>query len=154
MKPLDDEPVPVDCLPECPRCRVNKGLAFRYKNALESARDYIEQLRQELGLPPKGPRYFVDAEPPRPFRGVYFIESGGYIKIGVSSDVRTRAKHLQLQARPSLLGYLPISDREESLRREGELHKQFAFARCRGEWFRDCDEIRAFILTSASAWPV
>lgn len=74
---------------------------------------------------------------------VYFIQCGRAIKIGSSRNPWARLTQLKtgMPEAPRLLGHFnaPMS-------REKELHKQFAAHRINGEWFRDCDEIRAAIV--------
>jgi hypothetical protein len=106
----------------CSDCQINKGLAWQYHQQLQEARREIAVLREQLGISPKEPMYVIE-EKPRPFRGVYFIESGGFIKIGISKDVRMRLKNLQLQTLPARLGFIPIESDEAAFNRERELHK-------------------------------
>lgn len=78
--------------------------------------------------------------------GVYFIECGPFLKIGWSTHIAARLLELQ-RANPeaiSLVGAIPLSS-VQATRLERVLHKHFAPHRHRHEWFRDCDEIRAYI---------
>ena len=90
-----------------------------------------------------------------PLAGVYFVECGGFIKIGVSTNVCARYYGLQ-NANPFPivpLGFAPepVFDNAELL--EATIHLFFAAHRYRGEWFHDCAAIREYINTKAAAWP-
>lgn len=75
---------------------------------------------------------------------VYFVQrvTGGPIKIGVTAYLDSRIAQLQSTVKASLkvLAYAPGSFRDE-----GRLHRQFADHRLEGEWFADCDEVRAAV---------
>lgn len=74
---------------------------------------------------------------------VYFAQAGsGAIKIGVSADVRSRIRELQVGSAPviRLIGVAPGNRDLES-----KIHRSLTAARVRGEWFRDCPEVRAVI---------
>jgi hypothetical protein len=68
---------------------------------------------------------------------VYFVQviSSGDIKIGYSTNIRSRISTLQtsIPEKIKLLGYI-----SGDLGKEKELHKKFRILRLRGEWFR-CD---------------
>lgn len=74
---------------------------------------------------------------------VYFAAQGGRIKIGTTTqDPRNRLAQLNcsLPERLELIGCI-VGD----WRREHELHRAFRAFNLRGEWFRDCEELRAEI---------
>jgi hypothetical protein len=87
--------------------------------------------------------------------GIYVIQCGGLIKIGISVDVHARVKGLDMAQNSKItpLAFIREDDRERQLRLEGSLHYRFAEHHHRGEWFRDCEEIRAFIAAEAGPWP-
>jgi hypothetical protein len=78
-------------------------------------------------------------------RYVYFVEAQtlGLIKIGWTHDVRRRMVSLQIDCPVSikLLGRL----KESAELTEGAIHKIFKKIRVRGEWFKDCSELRQYI---------
>lgn len=71
---------------------------------------------------------------------VYYIQCGSFLKIGHSIDPETRCEQLRRGGKaqrpslwvgnPQLIAYLP-----GNVRRERELHQQFAHLRDQGEWF-------------------
>jgi len=71
---------------------------------------------------------------------IYFVqgECGGPIKIGYSTDIEKRIKTLQT-GYPDVLGilYLIPGDMAD----EEELHKELAYYRMRGEWFKPDEEV-------------
>lgn len=75
---------------------------------------------------------------------VYFIQaaSGGPIKIGIATSVKTRLQGLQsgFPAPLAVLAHKPGGEAEEA-----RLHSAFASTRVRGEWFEDTPELRAEI---------
>lgn len=73
-------------------------------------------------------------------RYVYFAEnpSSGYIKIGVSSNPAVRKWALGR-------GTMLLRTIRGTRRTEQRLHRKFRAYRVKGEWFRDCPEIRAYI---------
>jgi hypothetical protein len=76
---------------------------------------------------------------------IYFAQAeNGHIKIGFSSNVRTRIRALQGQVplRVTLLKTV-IGSR----RLEGQLHQKFASTRLWGEWFQPSEELLTFIET-------
>lgn len=95
---------------------------------------------------------------PRPPRlrvsGVYFVQAGDRIKIGMGVCIASRIGDLQVgsASRLKCLGYIECFDSMVSTERE--LHTRFAGLRLRGEWFRDDPELRAFIATHAKPWPL
>jgi len=76
--------------------------------------------------------------------GIYFVqrEGGGPIKIGFSTNIEKRVRMLQI-ASPELLHV--IAHGPGTLAEENLLQRRLAAFRVRGEWYRDCDEIRAAI---------
>lgn len=67
---------------------------------------------------------------------VYFARLGDLVKIGISVDPRQRASDLNAEL---------VRVERGGRRRERELHRQFVDLRVVGEWFRDGDEIRAYL---------
>jgi hypothetical protein len=73
---------------------------------------------------------------------VYFAASGGRIKIGVSRNVVGRLQDISAHlAEPLHL----LGAADGSLAMEREIHCQLAAFRAKGEWFKDCPEVRAAI---------
>jgi hypothetical protein len=74
-------------------------------------------------------------------RWIYFAESNGEIKIGISDDPDQRVRAFGAE----LLAVQPGNTRLER-----ELHARFIDHCIRGEWFEDCEPIRAHIETIVS----
>ena len=68
------------------------------------------------------------------------------VKIGTTADVRARVKDLQTGS-SAMLTILAVLRGGE--RREAEIHKQFASAHIRGEWFRATPELLAWAASQA-----
>lgn len=68
---------------------------------------------------------------------VYVIEADGRVKIGLSSNPRARMAGLStaLAVEPQLVHRWRLPDREAAEAAERALHRAFAHARLRGEWF-------------------
>jgi Meiotically up-regulated gene 113 len=79
---------------------------------------------------------------------VYFVENSqsGYIKIGLSKNIRARMSSLSSSSGVNLrlLCYLE-TDKAEELERE--LHDRFAKDNVSGEWYRNCTGLRDYIET-------
>lgn len=75
---------------------------------------------------------------------VYFAECAGRIKIGHSRDVASRIRGLSTAA-PAPISVLATVD--GTVHFERALHKIVDAHRIRGEWFRDCEEVRALMAT-------
>ena len=73
---------------------------------------------------------------------IYFIRSGGYVKIGVSVRPWDRLSTLQI-GNPEPLEMIAIMPGEYDV--EATLHGQFSSDRINGEWFRLSPEIGAAI---------
>lgn len=73
---------------------------------------------------------------------VYFIECGGWVKIGHSSAGSWRIRYIQQYCpfRMRVLGEIA-----GGFRREQSIHKQFKHLRGIGEWFQATPELLAFI---------
>lgn len=89
-------------------------------------------------------------------QGVYFVESNGFIKVGVAVDVRARwvGDRTDNPHPITRLGYIPVrgsSGLANAL--EGEIHRLFAPCRHRGEWFRASAGLLQFIEDNAKPWP-
>lgn len=74
---------------------------------------------------------------------VYFISGGSCIKIGVSTNLKSRFASLQTSSMDDLrlLGTIP-----GDIEVERELHARLDKYRKRGEWFLDCAEVREAIV--------
>lgn len=81
---------------------------------------------------------------------VYFIGCGTHIKIGVADKPKERLSNLQT-ANPIQLELIACIRGGYEL--ETQLHERFSSHRVRasGEWFHDCEEIRAFIAENSAA---
>ncbi len=79
---------------------------------------------------------------------VYFITDGEAIKIGKANNPRSRLSGLQTSHHKPLY-ILALMPGNEGLERT--LHSRFYNFRIRGEWFKDCEEIRTFIKASSTA---
>lgn len=74
--------------------------------------------------------------------GIYVIGFAGYIKIGWSTDIRSRIDALQLGVPETLKVYgIIFGDR----RTEPTLHRRFTAQRLRGEWFRYEGELKIWV---------
>ena len=75
---------------------------------------------------------------------VYFVQraEGGPIKIGCSAYLNSRLSQLAVTIKSKLV---LLASAPGSFREEGRLHRQFAAIRVEGEWFEDCDQLRAAI---------
>lgn len=90
------------------------------------------------------------------YTGVYFVQCGTFIKIGVSVDVRARVRSLDATKGPvSLhpLGFIPCDDPWSAELLERQLHSDLRAHHQRGEWFTDCEPIRLLIADRCQAWP-
>jgi hypothetical protein len=74
---------------------------------------------------------------------VYMIQTGddGPVKIGLTRDVRRRLETLQISS-PTRLRLLALFEGSREL--ECELHRRFAAARIKGEWFKPIPELIEF----------
>jgi hypothetical protein len=84
----------------------------------------------------------IKAEHPRHYRepGVYLVEGAGRLKIGVTTNVRSRMTSLRGSS-PVPLDLLAHINGGRTL--EAHLHERFRAHRLHGEWFEDRPEIRA-----------
>lgn len=73
---------------------------------------------------------------------VYFLQSGGFIKIGHTNNIRKRLGNLQ-PGNPLTLELLGLIPADRGLERT--LHRRFASAHYAGEWFYRAAEIVDFI---------
>lgn len=85
--------------------------------------------------------------------GVYFIQCGSFIKIGVSVNVVSRLKSLAFMNPYALVGLGFIRAADDAWQVETGLHQRFAECRHRGEWFHDSEALRAYIRENARPWP-
>lgn len=88
-----------------------------------------------------------DGAPSRRSSFVYFISDGEHVKIGLSRQPRKRLSSLQTghPKRLNIVGLMPGGAEDEF-----QLHGRFRDHRVKGEWFRDCSEIRDFIARAAN----
>lgn len=99
--------------------------------------------------------YYDGASPSDPGRwtttagGVYFVRCRGFVKIGVAAnlDVRLAAFALYNPDDVELLLFRRTASQAAAFKLEAALHFKFKEHRHRGEWYRDCPEIGAFITT-------
>lgn len=87
--------------------------------------------------------------------GVYFIASGAFVKIGMSSDVLQRV-HAIAQATPhhvQPLGYIPTKSSPEAVELERAWHQRFAEYRHRPEWFHASEALLNAIAAESLPWP-
>lgn len=89
------------------------------REALQEAKDK-EHAAWEPAAPPK-------------LGNVYFIEGGGFLKIGFAGDVRSRLRELQTSC-PHTLAILHSHPGTKFTERQ--LHQKFSALRSSGEWFR------------------
>lgn len=73
---------------------------------------------------------------------VYFITDGEAVKIGKANNPKSRLAGLQTSHHKPLRFIATMPGGSEL---ERELHRVFSRFRIRGEWFKDCKEIRDFI---------
>lgn len=73
---------------------------------------------------------------------VYFVRRGdGLVKIGQSTNVAGRVRDLSTAAGPMEL----LCTEPGGLARERELHEIFAEDRVHGEWFKESDQLTAYL---------
>lgn len=80
---------------------------------------------------------------------VYFVASGGFVKIGSAIDIRQRLCALRTNS-PEKLILLAVVPAHRDL--EMILHRHFWRDRTRAEWYRLSDEMRAFIDKVKAGW--
>jgi hypothetical protein len=73
---------------------------------------------------------------------VYFIECAGRIKIGFSRNVQARLRQFSTG---SALKFSLIGEIDGTKNLEKAIHQKLAANREHGEWFRDCEEVRAIL---------
>lgn len=76
------------------------------------------------------------------FGEIYFLETGGFIKIGYSMGADVRITQLQTASPYELI---LIGTIKGSLRNEEQLHSRLRHLRHRGEWFRKTNGLLAYI---------
>ena len=79
---------------------------------------------------------------------LYFVEMAGHVKIGIARDWKKRLASMQTGSPLPIRRLLII---KTAACMEAILHTKFAAHRIRGEWFRDCPEIREFIAKAADS---
>lgn len=88
--------------------------------------------------------------------GVYFLQSGPFIKIGVASNVLRRVRDAAWTWNPHEvipIGWIPEPDYRAAYRLEAQLHAQFVDSRHRGEWFHLTAALSDYITANAEPWP-
>ncbi len=81
---------------------------------------------------------------------IYFIQSDGPIKIGYTSKrVESRLSSIQIGIYHTLVILGTMSGNQK---KEKEIHRHFEQFHIRGEWFKNSDELLAFIKTNASPY--
>lgn len=80
-------------------------------------------------------------EPATP-RYIYFIKSGGLIKIGSTKSINARVRQIRgmSPSKTELLGFLQSGEHSEA-----SIHRKFQHCRVRNEWFTPSEEICEFI---------
>lgn len=73
---------------------------------------------------------------------LYFAQCGENIKIGIARDVRARMSNLRV-ASASPINLIASVKGDQHVERK--LHELLAMHRVNGEWFKDCEEVRAAI---------
>lgn len=138
------------CWPECDGESVDETVPLCLRHHMKAWRTFekmamwpLEQLRREFaGIEERA------ATAPRPNRNtvssVYFIRLGSRVKIGFSTNVRSRLADLPHE---QVLGVIPGTFADEN-----RLHKQFAHLRTTGEWFRAEPELLEFIAKNAKPY--
>lgn len=77
---------------------------------------------------------------------IYFIESGGLIKIGITENLWARVYNLALSSAHKIFlkGYIEV-DNDILYAGERAIHAKFDSIRAHGEWFRPSDDLYEFI---------
>lgn len=75
---------------------------------------------------------------------IYFIGAGTYVKIGYTADLTRRLAEIKgsVPHPATLLCYLPV-EADRGRLTEATIHRALNDHRANGEWFLDCDEVRA-----------
>jgi hypothetical protein len=73
---------------------------------------------------------------------IYFVECGGFIKIGLTSNPKQRLANLANTSGPALKPLLVIPGTRAT---ELKLHKKFRHLHDHGEWFRAAPELLRYI---------
>ncbi len=84
----------------------------------------------------------IAAEGPPVVDAVYFAKCGPNVKVGFSSDVPGRLKSLSTSS-PAPIELLGVVPGDFTIERA--IHLRLASVRLSGEWFADCDEVRAVL---------
>jgi len=88
--------------------------------------------------------------------GVYFVQSGAFIKIGVATNVVRRVRDAGWAWNPHEvlpLGWIPEPDGDEAYTLERRLHVLFTEHHHRLEWFHAHQSILDYISAHAKSWP-
>lgn len=80
---------------------------------------------------------------------VYFLDSGGLIKIGITTDIDLR---LQQIGAASAAPLTVIGTMDGGFDVESAIHRQFAHLRTHGEWFKPAQELMDYIAAKATPW--
>ena len=73
---------------------------------------------------------------------IYFIEHAGLIKIGFATNIEKRLESFKT----AIPAFVRLGSMEGSRGHERAIHNALAFYREKGEWFRDCTEVRNFLM--------
>ena len=134
----------------CAKCGQRPRRAKTQRWCKECHTEYVRTHRLERSLDME-----TDPTDCGPLSGVYFLECAGFIKIGFASNVYRRAaqirSHNPLLVTP--LGFQQERRADAVVMLEQALHAQFKEHRHRAEWFRDCEQIRAYVAAHARSWP-
>ena len=79
---------------------------------------------------------------------VYFFRSGPFIKIGTTTKLKHRLQNVQT-SHPTPVEL--VASQRGDKRLERELHMRFASLRVNGEWFREVDELAAYVANLGEA---
>lgn len=139
-----------DSSPICGRCRERPRASATQRWCRECRTAYMREWRHWQSMDEK-----VCAFRDGPTSGVYIVRVGCFVKIGVSSNVVSRSRSIQ-NANPERVhgvGFIhePNPGKADAL--EVALHERFQAHHHRGEWFRLCDDIHAFLRDEAQPWP-
>lgn len=139
-----------------PAWDVSQAAGFKFEEFLIDVRSRSMEMHQRDG------KWFVRADPARRvyFRGhhgaatvkwtrggVYFIRCCDFVKIGIALHLTSRLQMFRLHNPHDLevLHFIRTPGTAAARHIEKQLHQRFTHARHRGEWFRRCAEIDAFI---------
>ena len=132
----------------CAKCGVRPQRKPKQRWCQECHREYV---RNQRAL-----RYReTDPDNCGPFSGVYFVQCGSFIKVGVSTNVYHRLRQIKsANPHPILpIGFIAEPRMAAANALEIEIHALFRPYRHRAEWFHDCAEVREYIASRAQPVP-